>query len=132
MYQSVLKAFILFSVVTFMTWGLALADEEHHAASQKEEGMAGLTGEVVDVLCYMSHGKEGLGPKHADCAKKCILGGLPVAIRSNDQLYLATMSDHSPANQTLANFAGKEVTVHGKVTEQDGMKFIAVEHIGVR
>lgn len=111
-----------------------MADEEHHAGHGEMEaassGSVALTGEVVDVFCYMSHGKDGLGPKHASCAKKCISGGLPVAIRSNGALYLVAMSDHNPANQTLANFAGKDVTVHGKVTEQDGMKFIAVEHVG--
>lgn len=104
----------------------ALAHEEHGGNTP---GAAAMTGEVVDVFCYMSHGEKGLGPDHAGCAKKCILGGLPVAIRSKGQLYLATMSDHTAANQKLAEFAGKDVTVHGKVTEQEGMKFISIEHI---
>lgn len=110
-----------------------MADEEHHAGHGEMEaassGSVALTGEVVDVFCYMSHGAEGLGPKHAGCAKKCISGGLPVAIRSSGELYLASMSDHTAANPVLAEFAGKDITVHGKVTEQDGMKFISIEHV---
>lgn len=128
MRKRIFKTLGSLSVALLIAIGWAMAHEEHGAAG----GSVALTGEVVDVFCYMSHGEAGLGLKHADCAKKCILGGLPVAIRSNGELYLATLSDHTPANQTLANFSGREVTVHGKVTERDGMKFIAVEHIEER
>ena len=78
--------------------GAAWAHEEHEhgagTAPQEALGEAAaqeqtLTGEVVDVFCYLSHGEEGLGVKHAGCAKKCIKGGLPVAIKVGDQLYLA-------------------------------------------
>ena len=96
---------------------------EHTAAEQT------LTGEVVDVFCYLSHGKEGLGKGHADCAKKCINGGLPVAIKVGDQLYLAAMDTHDPANKTLAGLAGETVTVHGKVMEADGQHLIAISRV---
>ncbi|MBI2104660.1 MAG: hypothetical protein HYT90_03635 [Candidatus Omnitrophica bacterium] len=88
-----------------------------------------LTGEVVDVFCYLSHGEEGLGTSHAGCAKKCIKGGLPVAIKVGDQLYLASMADHNPANERLADLAGKQVTVRGKVMERDGQHLIAISQI---
>jgi len=88
-----------------------------------------LTGEVVDVFCYLSHGEEGLGPKHAGCAKKCIKGGLPVAIKVGDQLYLASMADHTAANERLGDLAAKQVTVRGKVMERDGQHLIAISSI---
>ena len=106
--------------------GAAWAHEEHAAAPSGEQA---LTGEVVDVFCYLSHGKEGLGKGHAGCAKKCIGEGLPVAIKVGDQLYLATMASHEPANKTLVQFAGQQVTVHGKVMEQDGQQLIAITHV---
>ncbi len=34
-----------------------------------------------------------------------------------------------PANEILANYAGEQVTVHGKVMERDGQRFIAISHI---
>src|SRR3989338_542729 len=71
----------------------AWAHEEHAAAPSGEQA---LTGEVVDVFCYLSQGKEGWGKGHAGCAKKCIGEGLPVAIKVGDQLYLATMASHEP------------------------------------
>lgn len=101
------------------------ATPEHEAAAQEQT----LTGEVVDVFCYLSHPKEGIGKGHAGCAKKCIKSGLPVAIRVGDQLYLATMTDHNPANQQLADLAAEQVTVHGTVMERDGQHLIAISQV---
>ena len=88
-----------------------------------------LTGEVVDVFCYLSHGAAGLGQGHAGCAKKCIESGLPVALKVGDTLYLAAMDSHDPANKTLAAYAGERVTVQGKVMERDGQHLISVTHV---
>ena len=116
--------------------GSAWAHSEHeHGAGTTEPAAENtaqeqaLTGEVVDVFCYLSHDTEGLGPKHAGCAKKCIQGGLPVAIKVGEQLYLASMADHTPANQKLADLAGHHVTIHGKVMEKDGQHLIAISQI---
>jgi hypothetical protein len=111
---------------------VAQAHEEHQQAAAPASGAPGeetLTGEVVDVFCYLSHGKNGLGKGHAGCAKKCISGGLPVAIKVGDQLYLATMASHEAANKTLAEHAGEQVTVHGKLMEQDGQHLIAITRV---
>ena len=101
--------------------------EHGHDASVLQEDT--LTGEVVDVFCYLDHGEDGLGEKHASCAKKCIKSGLPVAIKVGDQLYLASLADHEPANALLADYAAQQVTVHGKVMERDNQKFIAISHV---
>ena len=104
--------------------GTASAHEEHGTGGEQT-----LTGEVVDVFCYLSHPDQGLGKSHAACAKKCIEGGLPVAIKVGDQLYLLAMADHSPANAVLAKFAGEQVTVHGTVMERDGQHLISVSGV---
>lgn len=103
--------------------------EEQEPAAENTQAEQALTGEVVDVFCYLSHGNDGLGKGHAGCAKKCIESGLPVALKVGDQLYLATMADHNPANATLAQYAGELVTVHGKVMEKDGQHLIAVSRV---
>ena len=114
--------------------GGVLAHEEHSGAAHEEVAENTgeeqvLTGEVVDVFCYLSHGKEGLGKGHADCAQKCIKSGLPVAIKVGDQLYLAAMDSHDPANKALADLAGEQVTVHGKVLEGDGQHLISITKV---
>ena len=114
--------------------GVVSAHEEHagaahEMAAENTGAEQTLTGEVVDVFCYLSHGKEGLGKGHAGCAKKCIESGLPVALKVGDQLYLAAMATHDPANKTLSEFAGDQVTVHGQVMEQDGQHLISITKV---
>ena len=123
-------------------WAQSEHEHEHghehgHGAGSAEQPVASaaapqedtLTGEVVDVFCYLDHGEEGLGKKHASCAKKCIKNGLPVAIKVGNELYLASLADHEPANELLADYAAQQVTVHGKIMERDGQKFIAISHV---
>ncbi|MBI3324293.1 MAG: hypothetical protein HYZ92_03340 [Candidatus Omnitrophica bacterium] len=109
-------------------------EREHGGATMPSGAVASghdqtLTGEVVDVLCYLSHGKEGLGKGHADCGKKCVGSGLPVAIKVGDQLYLAAMASHDPVNKKLAEYVGEQVTVTGDVLEKDGQRLIAIESV---
>ena len=101
----------------------------HEQPAPSSTGEQTLSGEVVDVTCYLEHPKSALGPGHADCAKKCITSGLPVAIKVGSQLYLATKADHTPANALLAPYAGQQVEVHGTVMERDGQHLIAVSKV---
>ena len=107
---------------------IAVADEtQQHAAEASKE--VELTGEVVDTFCYLSHGDKGLGQGHAECAKKCLGNGLPVALKVGNQLYVAVMDDHTSASPWLAKSAGQSVTVHGTVLERDGQKLVAIKEI---
>ena len=86
------------------------------------EGTKTVTGEIVDLMCYLDHGAKG--DKHADCAETCIKSGGPVGLLTKqDQLYLV-IGDHKPMNDKLASHAGKTVTLKGKVVERDGMRMI--------
>lgn len=80
-----------------------------------------ITGEVVDMMCYLDH--NAMGEKHAGCAAKCIKGEGPVGIVSNGKAYLV-VGDHKPMNDTLAQFAGKTVTVKGKLAERGGIAML--------
>ena len=118
---SVLTAAVAISFTAAMAFApLAFAAEEKakdaDAAASKE-----VTGEVVDMMCYMDHGAKG--EKHAACAAKCIKGGGPVGIASEGKTYLI-VGDHKPMNEQLAEHAGKTITVKGKVAEKDGISMI--------
>ena len=101
---------------------LALAQEHEHgkqdltAAAEKS-----VTGEVVDLMCYIDHG--ATGDKHSACGSKCIKGGGPVGIVENGKAYLV-VGEHKPINDELAESCGKTVTIKGKVAERGGMAML--------
>jgi hypothetical protein len=96
---------------------LAFAQEHGKDAVATQE----ITGEVVDMMCYIDHG--AAGEKHAACAAKCIKGGGPVGIKSAEKTYLI-IGEHKPMNDELAQYAAKTITVKGKVAERDGISLI--------
>jgi len=81
-----------------------------------------LTGEVVDLMCYLDNGAKGDG--HKSCAEKCIKAGGPIGLLSGDQVYLV-VGDHKTLNEELGPHAAKTVTLKGKVSERSGMKMIS-------
>ena len=101
--------------------GVVLAHEGETGANKT------VTGEVVDVACYLGHGATGM--KHADCGKKCVLGGLPVAIKVGKTLYFAVSKDHQSMNAQLAPWVGHQVQATGEVSERDEEHLIAISDV---
>ena len=102
---------------------LALAQEHEHgkqdltAAAEKT-----VTGEVVDVMCYVDH--NAVGEKHGQsCGAKCIKSGGPVGIVENGKAYLV-VGEHKPMNDQLAEYCGKTVTLKGKIAERGGIAML--------
>ena len=81
-----------------------------------------VTGEVLDMACYLDHGAHG--EKHADCAKMCISSGLPVGLKSADGMVYLLIGEHKPANAELAQYAAKTITVKGKFVNRDGINLL--------
>ncbi len=105
------------------------AAEEHkhehgeHAAKAPAGETVTVTGEVLDMACYLDHGAKG--EKHAACAKTCIESGLPVGIKGEDGKTYLLIGDHKPLNKELAEYAAKTITVKGKHVTRDGIHMIA-------
>ena len=99
---------------------LAIAQEHEHgadAATSKE-----VTGEVVDMMCYVDH--NAVGEKHGQsCGAKCIKSGGPVGILSDGKAYLV-VGEHKPMNDQLAKYCGKTITLKGKLAERSGIAMI--------
>jgi hypothetical protein len=100
---------------------LAIAHEEHEKEKLAAASEKTLTGEIVDLTCYADHG--ATGEKHATCAATCIKGGGPVAILSDGKAYLV-VGDHKPMNEQLAEFAGKTITLKGKLASNGGIPML--------
>src|SRR6266487_2220249 len=117
---TVLKVAVAFAFTAALAFSpLALAEEHEHgkdAAASKE-----VTGEVVDLMCYVDHA--ATGDKHAACGTKCIKGGGPVGIVSDGKAYLV-VGEHKPINDQLADSCGKTITLKGKLAERNGMAML--------
>jgi len=99
---------------------LAIAQEHEHGsdtAASKE-----VTGEVVDMMCYVDH--NAVGENHGQsCGAKCIKSGGPVGIVSEGKAYLV-VGEHKPMNDELADYCGKTITLKGKLAERGGIAML--------
>jgi hypothetical protein len=100
---------------------LAIAQEHEHGTTD-EAASKEVTGEVVDMMCYLDH--NAIGEKHGQtCGAKCVKNGGPVGIVSDGKAYLV-VGDHKPMNDQLADYCGKTVTLKGKMAERGGIAML--------
>ena len=119
--HAVLKVAVTATFITALAVApLAIAQEHEHSAdagASKE-----VTGEVVDMMCYVDH--NAVGEKHGQsCGAKCIKSGGPVGIVSDGKAYLV-VGEHKPMNDQLAEYCGKNITLKGKLAERGGIAMI--------
>src|SRR5438045_7517804 len=117
---TVLKIAVRTAFIAALAIAPLAAAQEHEHGKQDLTASADktVTGEVVDLMCYIDHG--AIGDKHSACGSKCIKGGGPVGIVENGKAYLV-VGEHKPINDELAESCGKTVTIKGKVAERGGM-----------
>jgi hypothetical protein len=118
---TVMKIVVAATAIAALTFSpLAVAQEHEHGsdtASSKE-----VSGEIVDMMCYVDH--NAVGEKHGQaCGAKCIKSGGPVGIVSDGKAYLV-VGEHKPMNDQLAEYCGKTVTLKGKMAERGGIAMI--------
>ena len=123
-----MKKLMLSVVMTaaLCTARVLLAEEhDHHAmaATAAAPTDVTVTGEVLDMACYIDHGAHG--EKHAGCAKTCIESGLPVGIKTTDGKVYLLIGEHKLLNKELAEHAAKTITIKGKLVSRDGISMIA-------
>ena len=113
----------LAAAIAFATFPVFAHEGEEHEGQAGEE--VSVTGEVVDLVCYIDHNAySGTDPKHVDCAKKCINLGLPVGLKGNDGKTYLLIGEHKPINSELASLAAETITVKGKLVSRDGFNMI--------
>jgi hypothetical protein len=92
-----------------------------------------LTGEVVDVSCYMGHPdhEKMRGPGHRKCADTCLKKGLPMGILTEDKQVFIVLEDHDnpKAYADLKGKAAETVTVEGNKVSVGGSQGIVVQAI---
>ena len=86
--------------VAASSWGAGPAGD---AKGGKKNKPITVSGEILDLSCYLARGLAG--PLHRDCAKQCLLAGVPMGLMTADStLYLLTQN-HGRA-MTPASYAG--------------------------
>ena len=120
--EELMKKLVALSVAVavglIMAWSVQAEENKTDASSEVT-----VKGEVLDMACYLDHGAHG--EKHAQCAATCIESGLPVGIKGEDGKTYLLIGEHKPLNKTLAEYAGKTITVKGKLATRDGINLIS-------
>jgi hypothetical protein len=119
-----MKRLIAISVLILAASAFPVVAHEGHQMAGEKVVTKSVTGEVVDLGCYLGHAARG--EKHVSCATKCLAQGMPMGLlTSNGTLYLVTL-DHENADpyNGLKDMAGKNVTVTGELLARSGMKAI--------
>ena len=87
-----------------------------------------VTGEILDMKCYMTSGERGEG--HKDCAASCIKGGAPMGILADDgKVYLLIEGKSGTAFEEAKKHAGETVTVTGTLSEKNGVQALVVTEV---
>jgi len=90
-----------------------------------------VSGEIVDLACYLPHPETGHGSGHRKCADTCIKKGLPMGLLTDDKQVYLLLEDHEnpkPYAQ-LRDKAAERVTVEGTKASQGGVTALVVEAV---
>ena len=124
-----MKRFIPFAALILVAHAFPVVAHDGHQLAGEKTVTKTVTGEVVDLGCYLGHAARG--EKHVSCATKCLAQGMPMGLlTSNGTLYLVTL-DHDDADpyNSLKDMAGKNVTVTGELLARSGMKAIEATRV---
>ena len=111
---------------TLMAFVLMLVTSLAPAAQPKGERVT-VTGEVVDLWCFLEGGDRGAAKKA--CATRCAKAGNPIGILdARGNLFVAAgLADHQPAQALLVDKLASEVTVTGILVKKGGVQMIYVD-----
>jgi len=114
---------------------LTLAGAVWAAEGMKKEKAAAsasvtLTGEVLDLSCYLGHGAAGGG--HMKCAKACLTDkGAPAGLLTKDGKIFLLVQSHEgeKAYKALCALGGEQAKVTGTKNDKGGLQAIVVDKV---
>jgi len=106
-----------------LAWGRANAPAADGA-------METLTGEVVDLACYIPH-PTSRGNSHRKCADTCLKKGMPMGLVTEDKQVYLLLEDHNNPKPygELREKAAETVTVEGTKVAQGGIQGVVVDTV---
>jgi hypothetical protein len=114
--------------VTVYMLALLIGGTRFLSAQPKGEH-ATITGEVVDLWCYLEGGDRG--PAKKDCAVACAKAGNPIGVldAKGNLFVTAGLKDHQPAQSVLLTRMGDQVTIIGTVVKKGGVQMLYVDYV---
>ena len=90
-----------------------------------------VTGEVVDLSCYLHHPATSTGSSHRKCAEMCAKKGLPMGLLTADKQVFLLLEDHDNPKAYAAAIAkaAQQVTVEGDKVDVGGVQGLMVESV---
>jgi hypothetical protein len=88
-----------------------------------------VSGEVVDLACYLSKGLKG--KRHKACAEMCAKKGLPLGVltEAGDVYLLIEDHDNPGPYDTVKGLAGEQAEVSGKKFTKGGVQSILISSV---
>ena len=88
-----------------------------------------VTGEVVEMWCYLEAGDRGAAKKA--CATSCAKAGNPIAlVDAKGTLYVAAgLKSHQPAQELLLGKMSEQVTVTGTLVKNAGVQMLYIDSV---
>jgi hypothetical protein len=107
---------------------VAAAGATAHAAEGGEP--ATVSGEIVDLACFVPRGDKGRGASHQECAEMCAKGGQPLGVLAPGGELVLLVEDHAkPAPYgAVKKLAGKNAQVSGEKFTRNGLSVLVVQN----
>jgi hypothetical protein len=90
-----------------------------------------ITGEVIDMSCYLHHPETSTGAGHRKCAETCAKKGLPMGLLTGDKQVYLLLEDHDNPKAYAAALgkAAQQTTVEGDKVSVGGVQGVVVESV---
>src|SRR5216110_1445278 len=112
-------------------WAIGLAGALALALAGAMAAWAGdkVTGEVIDMSCYLHHPETSTGAGHRKCAETCAKKGLPMGLLTSDKQVFLLLEDHDNPKAYAAALAkaAQQATVEGDKVNVGGVQGLIVE-----
>jgi hypothetical protein len=125
--REAMKKNLLFAAIALLIVAALVAGSRLMAAEEKAAEVS-LTGTVVDMHCYVTHGIRDA--KHTACANACIDRGVPAGFLTEDGT-LYVLFDEKPfsVKDKVAGLADVPATLKGTPVVRAGIKGIQIKSI---
>ncbi len=100
-----------------------------HETSDDDMAVKTVTGEVIDITCYVRH--DSKGPEHIKCANVCADMGMPLGILEDEtnEIYLILPAGHAAPKESVEGFFGQHITAKLMIFRSGGLNSAEVMEI---